>query len=199
MKVLSIGRDTACDIVLNDDKDMISRRHAMLYISPMGKMTLVDQGQNGTYVNGIKINPNVPYPVSRTDIVSFARVRQLDWKQVPNNFALIRNTILGLLLIAIIVGGGIVFVDRNENLQTDDASELTPIVEISKDTVPKQKEEPTQGKQKPPQALPSKEDCIKKKREKEKKEKSEKEMREKKDSTQVSGEASKDSIEYIYL
>lgn len=199
MKVLSIGRDTACDIVLNDNKDMISRRHAMLYISPLGKMTLVDQGQNGTYVNGIKINPNVPYPVSRTDIVSFAHVRQLDWKQVPNNLALIRNAALGLLLIAILVWGGIVFVGWTEGSRTDDASELTPVVEVSNDTVPKQKEESVQEKQKPPQTLPSKEDCIKKRKEKEKKEKSEKEMRERKDSTQMSGEASKDSMEYIYL
>lgn len=194
MKVLSIGRDTACDIVLNDDKDMISRRHAMLYISPMGKMTLVDQGQNGTYVNGIKINPNIPYPVSRTDIVSFARVRQLDWKQVPDKIALIRNTVLGLLMVALIVYGIIAFVHWNEGVKPENTSALTPVAETPKDTVPEQQEEPTQSKQKPSQMLPSKED-LKKKKEKEKKEK---EMKEKKDSTQVSGETSKDSTEYIW-
>ena len=51
MKVYSIGREGGCDIVLNDPSDVISRRHAVLNVSPSGKMTIVDQSTNGTYVN----------------------------------------------------------------------------------------------------------------------------------------------------
>ena len=74
MKALSIGRDQECDIIINDATDVISRRHATLNISSSGKITIVDLSRNGTYVNGIRISPNVPVPVSRKDIISFAHV-----------------------------------------------------------------------------------------------------------------------------
>lgn len=67
MKVYSIGREHGCDILINDNTDVISRRHAVLNVSPSGKMTIVDQSHNGTYVNGIRISPNVPVPVTRKD------------------------------------------------------------------------------------------------------------------------------------
>lgn len=112
MKSLSIGRDTGCDIIINDDKDLISRRHAILYIYPMGKMSIVDQGQNGTYINGIRITPNVPYPVSRKDTVSFAHVHQLNWKEVPNSFAFVRNIVLGVISIILISVGVYIYYDK---------------------------------------------------------------------------------------
>lgn len=71
MKALSIGREQGCDIVINDSTDVISRRHAILNISSSGKITIVDQSRNGTYVNGIRISQNVPVPVTRKDIISF--------------------------------------------------------------------------------------------------------------------------------
>ena len=79
MKVYSIGREVGCDIVINDNSDVISRRHATLNVSPTGKMTIVDLSHNGTYVNGIRIAQNVPVPVTRKDNVSFAHVARLDW------------------------------------------------------------------------------------------------------------------------
>ena len=82
MKVISIGRGTDCQIVF--DEPTISRRHAILKIYPWGKMELVDMGQNGTFVNGVKLSSNVPYPVTRKDVISFAHVRQLDWNMVPD-------------------------------------------------------------------------------------------------------------------
>lgn len=86
MKALSIGREQGCDIVINDSTDVISRRHAILNISSSGKITIVDQSRNGTYVNGIRISQNVPVPVTRKDIISFAHVAKLDWNAVPNQF-----------------------------------------------------------------------------------------------------------------
>ena len=105
MKVYSIGREEGCDIVVNDSTDVVSRRHAIINVSPSGKMTIVDQSQNGTYVNGIRISPNVPVPIKRTDNVSFAHIARLDWKMVPNPNVYIKYSILGLIAVVIIIGG----------------------------------------------------------------------------------------------
>ncbi|MBR1414275.1 MAG: FHA domain-containing protein [Prevotella sp.] len=83
MKIYSIGRDINCNIVIDDNTDVISRRHATLNVSSSGKMTIVDQSHNGTYVNGIRIASNQPVPVTRKDNVSFAHVARLDWNTVP--------------------------------------------------------------------------------------------------------------------
>lgn len=166
MKVLSIGRDTACDIILNDEKDLISRRHAILYITSSGKMTLVDQGQNGTYVNGIRINPNIPYPVTRKDTISFAHVKQLDWKLVPNRFALAR-TFIQVVVIALVAAGGILFFMNRDSQPTPNELESLPPVEAPADTIPDQKSDTAPEKKATPQVLPSKE-ALKKKKEEEK-------------------------------
>lgn len=101
MKALSIGRDMSCDIVLHDNTDVISRRHAILNITSTGKMTIVDQSHNGTYVNGIKISANVPVPVTRKDVISFAHVVQLDWSLVPrtNSLVIYGAIALGVVLV----------------------------------------------------------------------------------------------------
>lgn len=99
MKIISIGREDDCTIILDDS--MISRHHAILKIHPTGKMEIVDMGQNGTFVNGVKLTPNIPYPVSRKDVISFAHVRQLDWSRVPDNYKLYRYVGLGVLGIVL--------------------------------------------------------------------------------------------------
>ena len=104
MKVYSIGREAGCDIVINDNTDVISRRHAILNVSPSGKMTIVDQSHNGTYVNGIRISPNVPVPVTRKDNISFAHVARLDWNRVPKAISPMRYAIYGFILLSVIVG-----------------------------------------------------------------------------------------------
>lgn len=177
MKVLSIGRDSGCNIVVNDEKDMISRRHAMLYIYSTGKMTIVDQGQNGTYVNGIRITPNVPYPVTRKDVVSFAHIRQLDWNLVPNNFALLRNIVLGILAAVLIAGGVYWFLNRTPDIEPVKTVQAPPVTESSKDsTQTKETDSVTQKEDAtlPKGLLPSREKEKKKKqKEKEQKEKEE--------------------------
>lgn len=106
MKTYSIGRDLNCDIVINDSTDVISRRHALLNITPLGKMTIMDQSCNGTYVNGIRISQNVPVPVTRKDIVSLAHVAKLDWNQVPQSNQWIRYVIIGSVAVVIL---GVIF------------------------------------------------------------------------------------------
>ncbi len=105
MKALSIGREKGCDIVINDSTDVISRRHAILNISSSGKITIVDQSRNGTYVNGIRISQNVPVPVTRKDIISFAHVAKLDWNAVPKSNSTMSYIIMGIVGVLVITCG----------------------------------------------------------------------------------------------
>lgn len=101
MKIITIGRGEDCNIIFSDP--VISRKHALLKIYPTGKMEIVDIGQNGTFVNGVRLAPNTPYPVTRKDVISFAQVRQLDWKSVPDNMLYIKYVLAGIVLIVILV------------------------------------------------------------------------------------------------
>lgn len=104
MKTYSIGRDLNCDIVINDSTDVISRRHALLNITPSGKMTIIDQSSNGTYVNGIRISQNVPVPVTRKDVISLAHVAKLDWNQVPKSNRWTMYVLIAVIVLAVIAG-----------------------------------------------------------------------------------------------
>ena len=76
MKVYSIGREVGCDIVINDRTDVISRRHAILNVMPSGKMTIVDQSSNGTYVNDQRLAPGSPAVLA---LGSRVRIATLDF------------------------------------------------------------------------------------------------------------------------
>ena len=104
MKTITIGRDSSCTICINDER--ISRRHALLKIHNTGKMEIVDMSSNGTYVNGIKLAKNVPFPVTRKNSVVFGHARQLDWSDVPDPtkpIKIIALSVLGLIVVAVIV------------------------------------------------------------------------------------------------
>ena len=103
--IYSIGRDPGCDIYLYDDRNLISRTHAILKIGKGGKYFISDQSMNGTYVNGIKISQGVQVPVTRKDIISFAHVAELDWDMVPNTFANAWKFILIILCSGAVVAG----------------------------------------------------------------------------------------------
>ena len=81
------------------------RRHAILNISSSGKITIVDQSRNGTYVNGIRISQNVPVPVTRKDIISFAHVAKLDWNAVPKSNSTMSYIIMGIVGVLVITCG----------------------------------------------------------------------------------------------
>lgn len=130
MKVYSIGREYGCDIVINDNTDVISRRHATLNVSPSGKMTIVDLSHNGTYVNGIRINQNVPVPVTRKDNISFAHVARLDWKLIPDTRAIIiRYGMMALFAVVLIFGGIYIFKSSsgNSNLTEPEKPPVTAV------------------------------------------------------------------------
>lgn len=139
MKTYSIGRDLNCDIVINDSTDVISRRHALLNVTPSGKMTIIDQSSNGTYVNGIRISQNVPVPVTRKDIVSLAHVAKLDWNQVPKSNQWIKYAIAAVAALAIILG--IILGGKSINSKDDDILNggQTP-TELNDSTITKQQD-----------------------------------------------------------
>lgn len=97
-KIYTIGRDEGCDIVIQDNTDVISRLHATLRIESNNKIYLIDQSLNGTYINGMKMSSNVEIPVSREDVISFAHIYNLDWSLIPKH----QNNTLKILLIIIV-------------------------------------------------------------------------------------------------
>lgn len=127
MKVYSIGREAGCDIVINDNSDATSRRHATLTVMPSGKMTITDQSRNGTYVNGIKISPNVAVPVTRKDNVSFAHVYRLDWNLIPKPVSVMQYVIYGLIALALVVGGVVAYSLLSGGSTTNTGGGGTPV------------------------------------------------------------------------
>ena len=105
MKTITIGRGPENMVTLNDAKT--SRRHALLRCHSTGKMEIVDLSQNGTFVNGMKIPSNKPYPISRKDIVVFAHAETLSWDEVPNPYRFIKISALVFLLCIILLCAGI--------------------------------------------------------------------------------------------
>lgn len=137
-KVYTIGRDPSCDIVISDPTDVVSRVHATLKIKGNGKYLLSDQSMNGTYINGIKIEPNEEIPVTRKDVISFAHVRDLDWNQIPqeksDNLKWIFGIIGLLLAISVIV---FFFLPEDEKLENPVEGENIPeVVEEPQSTLP---------------------------------------------------------------
>lgn len=86
MKKITIGRGRECDIKLPDTTDKVSRRQAVITITPLGKMMIYDTSANGTYVNGEKIEKPAGKPIKRGDNVNFAHMVDLDWSKVKNPY-----------------------------------------------------------------------------------------------------------------
>ncbi len=141
MKVYSIGRESSCNIVISDRTDVVSRRHATLNVTSTGKMTIVDQSQNGTYVNGMRIASNVPFPVTRKDSVSFAHVARLDWNLVPNPFSPLRYAAMGVIALIVIAGaawGGYALINGSDApTSTSVATDTTNVKEKSEEDIKK--------------------------------------------------------------
>lgn len=100
-KIITIGRGDDADICVDDE--LVSRRHATIRILPLGKMEIRDFSKNGTYVNGIRLAVNKPYPVTRKDVVSFARVRQLDWDDVPDPMKPYRIGAIAFIVVIVVI------------------------------------------------------------------------------------------------
>jgi ABC-type multidrug transport system ATPase subunit/CRP-like cAMP-binding protein/ABC-type multidrug transport system permease subunit len=67
---LIVGRHESCDILIRDPQ--VSRFHARLDQQGQGRATVVDLGSaNGVYINGVRIEPNVPRPLNGGDEIWF--------------------------------------------------------------------------------------------------------------------------------
>lgn len=81
MRLLKIGRDPSCDIVLYSEK--VSSLHAELTLMNSGDILLEDKGsRNGTYIQNQLIKPGKTVNVRRGDAIRFGDV-ELQWSQVP--------------------------------------------------------------------------------------------------------------------
>lgn len=82
MNTYKIGRNPDNDIVINDQSLRVSRYHAILMVHENGRITIIDQSTNGTYVNGEKIKSQYEITVSKSDRIVFAHKVQLDWSLI---------------------------------------------------------------------------------------------------------------------
>lgn len=81
MRLLKVGRDTNCDIVLHSDK--VSALHAEITILNNGDILLEDKNsRNGTFVMNRPIKPGVQVSIKRGDAIRFGDV-ELIWNQIP--------------------------------------------------------------------------------------------------------------------
>ncbi|MBQ7940967.1 MAG: FHA domain-containing protein [Muribaculaceae bacterium] len=81
MRLLKIGRDTACDIVLHSSK--VSSLHAEITLLNNGDILLEDKNStNGTYVMNRPIKPGTQVTIKHGDAIRFADVELL-WSQIP--------------------------------------------------------------------------------------------------------------------
>lgn len=81
MRLLKIGRDASCDIVLHSEK--VSSVHAEITLMNSGDILLEDKGsRNGTFIQNQAIKPGKPVNIRRGDAIRFGDV-ELQWSQVP--------------------------------------------------------------------------------------------------------------------
>jgi len=102
----TIGRDNTCHVCIPDtpQTQKASRLHAILKVMSNGKIFITDCSSNGTSVNGVKIAPNIDYPVKRGDVISFANVTELNWESIPKPR---RKKLLYLVAAVLVLGTGL--------------------------------------------------------------------------------------------
>lgn len=120
MKRITIGRGRECDIRLEDSSDMVSRRQAVITVTPTGKMEIYDTSSNGTFVNGEKVEKPAGKPIKRGDQVNFAHVVDLDWSKVKDPYKSMKITIV-VILAAVIVVCALFFIFADKLAQKEDA------------------------------------------------------------------------------
>ena len=117
----------------------------------------MDQSRNGTYVNGIRISQNVPVPVTRKDIISFAHVAKLDWNAVPKSNSTMSYIIMGIVGVLVITcglfayqymkpgdsdsnKGEVTIANKKEEVKKDSTSIKKEPKELAKDSVVNKKQ-----------------------------------------------------------
>lgn len=135
MKKLTIGRNNVCDIIIPDTSDLVSRKQAVLTYSFFGKMVLYDTSNNGTYINGQKLENGKGQKVTRKDKVNFARIHDLDWNEVKDPYRRIKLFSLLGVLVVVLASALMVFWLSLPQDDSESVAEETEIVTDKGETV----------------------------------------------------------------
>ena len=80
---IEVGRATECDLNFGANNKYMARRHATFMFSN-GKWYLVDNSStNGTYINGVKLQPGKKYQLAADDEIVFAKYTKLVFYKTP--------------------------------------------------------------------------------------------------------------------
>lgn len=80
---IEVGRATECDLNFGTDNKYMARRHATFMFSN-GKWYLIDNNStNGTYINGVKLQPGKKYLLAADDEIVFAKYTKLVFYKTP--------------------------------------------------------------------------------------------------------------------
>lgn len=80
---IEVGRSTEADLNFGADNKYLARRHATFMFSN-GKWYLVDNNStNGTYINGVKLQPGKKYQLAADDEIVFAGYTKLIFYKTP--------------------------------------------------------------------------------------------------------------------
>ena len=70
---LMVGSNSNCDVIVSNKR--VSRNHCQIISSNSENLKLIDlNSTNGTFLNGIKLKPGVPYNLNLKDQVQLAGV-----------------------------------------------------------------------------------------------------------------------------
>lgn len=129
MKKILIGRGAGNDIRLKDESDRVSRRQAVIEVSPFGKMRIHDTSSNGTFVNGERVEKPGGRDVRRGDKVDFAHVMELDWNLVKDPYKGMKIAI-GVFVVALIAAAVLFFVFSDDIFKKDKPAEPAPTEQV---------------------------------------------------------------------
>ena len=91
-KGLVLGRSEDCDVILSEDS--VSRRHARISQDPFGRWILEDLGsQNGTLVNGKRIQAQAMMPQQKIEIGTFSLQLVIAEEETPTSSVVARVNI----------------------------------------------------------------------------------------------------------
>lgn len=127
-RILTIGRDSMCDIHINDNYDIVSRNHATIEVARGDKYFITDTSSNGTYVNGIRIPAHQRFQVQRGDEVSLAHTAVLDWALVPkdNTMVIVAVSVLAALVVVAAAIFSVVYFGGSKSTGADDIEYVKP-------------------------------------------------------------------------
>lgn len=108
MKRIVIGRGNDCDIVIPDERDNVSRHHAVISFDFFGRMTLSDTSSNGTLINGTRMLKGASVPVTRNDKIQLGGAWMFDWNLVEDPYRKVRNITYIVIALFVLLSIGIV-------------------------------------------------------------------------------------------